>query len=144
MDYFYPKASGEYRWHIQQKCVQAIGRQPRAMMDTGDDKTMLRFDPPLAAGEKAEIDAIFSDPATVCDAPAIAIAGNSYLLKDIWECRAELEAAIGFPIVFWFPKSEPGDERPNRIRLDFAGRILTQQDKKAVEDAIKDLFIEWV
>ena len=30
-DYFYPKAGGDYRWHLQQKC-----RQPMAIMDTSE------------------------------------------------------------------------------------------------------------
>jgi len=46
-DYYYPKFSGDYRWHIQQRCLLARGQKPTAIMDT-TNQTMLRFDPALS------------------------------------------------------------------------------------------------
>ena len=88
---------------------------------------------------------IFSDPETAGNIPSTTLSEtkNCYMIKDIWECRAELEADIGFPVTLWFPKNLPTDKRPNRILLDFGGRILSVQDKKAVESAINNLFIGW-
>ena len=143
-DYYYPKAGGDYRWHIQQKCLLAIGREPVAMMDTSDNQTMLRFDPPLDTGEETLISDIFIDPGEVCNAPTVAVANNKYHIKDIYEWRDELATNIGFPVQLWFVKSAPEKEVPDMIELQFAGRILTTQDKKAVTDAINELFIGWV
>ena len=144
-DYFYPKWGGDYRFHVQYKCFLAIGRYPIGIENTSDNKTMLRFDPPLdEVTERPLIAAIFDDPNTAGDMPTVSITGNRYEIKDIWECRAELEADIGFPVTMWFPKNAPTDERPNRIVLDFGGKVLSVKDKKDVETAIQNLFIGWV
>lgn len=144
-DYFYWKAGGDYRWHIQQKCLLAIGREPIAMMDTSDNKTMLRFDPPLnEVTEKPLIDAIFADSNTACNAPTVTMINSTYRIKDIYEWRDELEANIGFPVTMWFTKSVPEKENPDYIDLHFEGKVLAVKDKKAVEDAVKALTIGWV
>lgn len=143
-DYYYPKAGGDYRWHITQKCKLAIGRGPNAIMDTSDNKTMLRFDPPLSDADELLVDEIFSDSATACDAPIITVQNNKYVIKDIYEWRAELETNIGFPLTLWFVKDPPESLKPNMIELQFGSKLLTVQDKKAVQDAIDALFIGWV
>ena len=143
-DYYYPKAGGDYRWHIQQKCLIAIGREPVAMMDTSDNKTMLRFDPPLSSEDELTIAEIFADPDTACDAPIISQINSTYRIKDIYEHRVELEAAIGFPVTMWFVKDPPESPRPNMIDLHFEGKILSVQDKKNVVVAVEDLTIGWV
>lgn len=141
-DYSFPQAGGDYRWHIQQKCFLAIGREPIGIADLGNS-TVLRFDPPLDAADLLLVEALFTDPGTVCDAP-IAAVNNKYVIKDIYEWRAELETNIGFPVTLWFTKSAPEKEAPDMIELQFGGRVLSVPDKKAVTDAIDLLFTGWV
>jgi len=144
-DYFYPKAGGDYRWHIQQKCRLAIGRKPICMMDTSDNMTMLRFDPPLdPVTELPLISEIFTDPATACNMPTMD-AGTTYMIKDIFDSdfRDVLGAELGCDVILWFPKSSPEVEKPDRIAITFS-KSLSVQDKKKAETAFLGLILGWV
>lgn len=143
-DYFYPKAGGEYRWHILQKCRLAIGRTPIAMMDTSNDMTVLRFDPPLDPGEETLIDAIFVDPATAGDMPVYPV-DSTYMIKDIFDSdfRDVLGVELGCDVILWFPKSSPELERPDRIAIAFS-KTLSVQERKKAENAFLGLILGWV
>lgn len=144
-DYFYPKIGGDHRWNIYQKCRLAIGREPIVIMDTSDDKTMLRFEPPLdVETEKPLIEATFADPDEARKTPVVTLKDHTYRIKDIYEWRKELEDKIGFSVVMWFTKSSPEKKNPDYIDLHFQGKVLSVQDKRAVVAAVEDLFIGWV
>jgi hypothetical protein len=144
-DYYFPKFSGDYRWHIQQKCRLAIGQTPIAIMDTSDDKTMLRFNPDLSTADENTLRTVtFPDETTASDMPA-QVAGETYMIKDIWhsEWRADLGTALGCEVILWFPKSAPEVERPDRIAITFS-KVLGVQEKKDAENAFLQLILGWV
>ena len=143
-DYFYSKAGGDFRWHIQQKCRLAIGREPFAMMDVGE-QTVLRFDPPLdPVTEEPLVADIFTDPATAGNM-STQDASMTYMIKDIFDSdfRAVLGADLGCEVTLWFPKSSPELERPDRIAITF-NKTLSVQDKKKAETAFLNLVLGWV
>ena len=139
--YTYPRATGDYSWNINSKCREAIGREPISRMGMGGN-TILTFDPPLSAGDETLISAVMNGPN-----PAnaiIEVINNSYVIKDLAEVLDELEAEIGFPVYITYFKSVPEAPRVDRIKLTFGGRLMTQQNKKAVTDALDTLMVGWV
>lgn len=144
-DYYYSKDIGDgYRYNIIQKCFYTIGREPIAMMNTPDNKTMLRFDPSLSSADELLIADLFSDSSIVSKPPVVTVQNNKYQIKDIYEFRQELTAACGFEVQVWFGKSSSKVSRPDIVELQFGNRLLTISDKKKVVDAIKKLTIGWI
>ena len=142
-EYYYPKVGGDYRWNILQKILLAIGRKAIDLLDK-ETQTIARFDPPLnETTEKPLIDAIFADPDTAGNA-TISVINNSYQIKDIYEWRQQIIDEVGFPVNIWFVKSAPEVDRPDVIVLEFGGKLLTNPEKKDVENAVENLTIGWV
>ena len=142
-DYFYPFIEGDYTWNIYSKCIQAIGREPVCrMLVTSGTTIVLTFDPPLdEETERPLISAIMAN--NPCD-PIVELIGMTYKIKDLYEALPDIEEAIGFPVYVTYGKSSPELNKCDEIFLTFAGKMLTNPEKKAVKDVIDNLIIGWV
>ena len=73
--------------------------------------------------------------------PNLQLVGNKFIVKDLWETREEFKTAIGgLEFSVWYTKSHPSKTRPDQIELHFQ-KILTNQEKKAIETAYADMII---
>ena len=141
--YIFPRdTSGGYRWHITEKCLMAIGRPHTMICDVGTDETMVGFDPPLTSEELPLIAAIFEGGNA--QAPPPADPGTKFIIKDAWYSTfmPDLAAELGCDVSIWFTKSSPELENTDLIELQFS-KVLTVQDKKAVQSAVDNLMVGW-
>jgi len=129
MTYWYPQVSGGYRWNMLQRIYLAIGIEPTSSGDTGG-QTFLTFSRELSVAEKASVDAIMSNNPTF---PPVTT-NTVFLVKDLWEFKADLEAAMGLNYDMYYYESVPGSGRIDMISLQFRSVLTTQQKNKVINE----------
>jgi hypothetical protein len=138
----YPKLPDGYRWNLLNKIRMATGYWPGTW--TTGTNTYLEFHEDLNQSEIDTVDAIMASPESACDPVEFAITGNTYIVKDIWNYRAQIEAACGFNVAIGYKASETPPD-PGALDLIVlqptdptyqAVKILTNPEKNALENAI--------
>ena len=125
-------------WHLYAKCMRAFGRKPMSVHGT-DDKTIVRFCPPLTPEEKLKLDEIM-DPETALAAPPVV--GSRCVIVDLSELMdVELPQFGGLECSMWFTKSSEDQKRYDRIELHFDNELSSAQ-KREIEKAYADL-LSW-
>ena len=140
----YPLLPDEYRWNLLNKISYKIGKWPGT--SSNSTQTKITFEEDLTPQEIADVDAIMADPDTAQDPIIFQSTGNTYVIKDTWEYRAELIANIGFEVAITYRSSgifgpkvndqiivQPTDPTYQAIR------ILTNPQKNALVNAVADL-----
>ncbi len=132
MQYDYPKTQGGYRWNMLQRILNTIGIEPNGTCDIGD-RTVLSFERELTEPEKVQLDAIMADRPTQPPVPV----GTRFVIRDIWNRRSDIAAAMGFPFKVYYSESVPGSGDVDQIEIHFAQVLTTTQRNKIISEYAK-------
>lgn len=115
-----------------------------ARIIAGDTMT-LRFDRDLTSPELTILNSILAVPDDAYDPVDFATVNNTFILKDIWDWRDQIETDCGFNVIITYRSSGSKGSRFDEIVIQAtnstydAERILTNPQKNALENAIQDL-----
>jgi hypothetical protein len=139
----YPPLPDGYRWNLLSKINYKIGKWPGT--ETNTRETKLEFIEDLTPQEIIDVEAIMADPNTAQSPIVFEILNNTFILKDVQEWRAELEAAAGYEIAITYRSSGLQGTALDEIVLQptdptyQAVRILSNPQKNALVGAVEDL-----
>jgi len=132
MEYKYTPVSGGYRWNMMQRIEETVGLRPTMTGDTGGF-TVVRFSRELTAEEKALLDSLMADNPT--QPPTTG--GTKFVVKDIFNQRNTIGAAIGFPYRVYYSESVPGSGNIDLVELHFDKTLTTQERNKVLSEFSK-------
>ena len=140
----YPPLPDGYRWNILQKIYLKIGKWPGSA--TTSSETIFNFIEDLSAQEITDVDDLIGDGSTCQDPIKFGIINNTYILKDVYEYRDQLEADAGYNIAITYRSSgtisgtvydeivlQPTDPTYQAVK------ILTNPQKNALASAVENL-----
>ena len=140
----YPPLPQGKRWNVIQKISLKTGYWPGTY--TTSQKTVFQFIEDLTPQEQIDVDLIIGDGGTCQDPIVFTSLNNTYILKDVFDWHAELEANTGFNIALSYRSSGTyGPDVYDEIVLQPTDptyqsvKVLGVQDKKAFIVAIEDL-----
>lgn len=141
----YPKLPGGYEWNLAYRLQIQTGYWPNISHTA--NQTVITFAEDLTQGAIDLVNAVMVIPATAQDPILFEITGNTYILKDIWEYRATLEADAGFNIAVSYRQSGSGPDPNAQDEIVLqptdptyqAVRILTNPQKNALVNAVEAL-----
>ena len=82
-----PLPTGGYTWNLLNKINMKIGKRPGT--STNSRHTYINFIEDLTAQEITDVDAVIGDGSKAKDPVIFPTADNKFILKDVWEWRAE-------------------------------------------------------
>lgn len=138
MNYRYPQVQGGYRWNMLQRIAHAVGLEPVGTSDVQVDsqwETCLTFSRELTEAEKAALDAVMADNPTFPPSSP-----TRFVVRDVWNQRNAIAAAIGVPYRIFYSQSVEGGE-VDQVELHF-DRPLTEAEKGRVRDTYARLIRE--
>lgn len=144
----YPKLPDGYGWNLSNKIRMKIGKKPG--ISSTANTTYINFDEDLIQAEIDIVDAIMDDPNTAQEPIESTITDNSYIIKDIWDWRQELETTTGINFAIGYKSS--GTFGPNVYDLiilvpmdvNYENEIeLTNPQKNTVANTIRSQMGGW-
>lgn len=138
--YTFPKPATEGMFYnLSQKIQLLVGQE--FTMSQRDETVMLTFANELSPAEQQDLSDLFNSAEPYeCTFPGFIDTGsNCFYIKDIYEWMTEFKTNTGLDFLMWFEPSGDPTKRNDLIKLQFS-QVLTQQQKKAIEDEYKTLF----
>jgi hypothetical protein len=113
-----------------QRIYNAIGMEPIGSGDNSSGQTFLTFSRELTNPEKNLVDSIMASNPTFPPSPV----GTRFVVADIWNKKAQFEAAIGLSYDIYYSESVPGSGDVDTIELHFKKSLnLTEKARVATE-----------
>jgi hypothetical protein len=143
-DYEYQKPTDTgFAWNLTQKVKKAIPNKAFIGTTVVSDKYLLSFDGELDPQEKADLDAIMADPATVYtpDIPANVV-GSVLQITDIYETLDDFNAQTGINFEIYFVEGTVGSGVVDKILL-IPDKPLATNEKNSVRSLFASL-AEWI
>src|SRR3990172_3646540 len=132
VEYRYAQVSGGYRWNLMERCRNEVGVNPIMAGDVAG-VTVVAFDRELTITEKAKLDALMNNnPTFPPNFP-----GSKFIIRDVWNQKATIQAAMGFPYTVYYSESTPGSGVVDQIELHFASILTAAQRNKIVSEYSK-------
>lgn len=114
-----------------QRIEQTVGIKPTMTGDTPDGsggmKTVVNFSRELTPEEKTLLDGVMADNPTLPPN----LPGTKFTIKDVFNQRNTIGAAIGFPYRVYYSESVPGSGNVDLVELHF-DKVLTTQERNKV------------
>lgn len=141
----YPRLPAGYEWNLAYRLQINTGYWPN--ISHTSNQTVVTFAEDLSQGAIDLVDAVMAVPATAQEPIKFEMTGNTYIVKDIWEHRATLEADAGFNIAVSYRRSAspPDPAAQDEIVLQptdptyKAIKILTNPEKNDLVAAVNSL-----
>ena len=140
---FNPLPEG-YRFNLLNKIYMKTGFWPAT--STTSSKTYLNFIEDLTAQQITDVENIIGDGSTCQNPIVFALSNNRYIIKDIWEYRADIEAEVGFNVAITYRSSGTyGSDVYDEIVVQptdptyQAQLIMTNPQKNTLLGALEDL-----
>jgi hypothetical protein len=117
--YYYPSVgSSGYRWNVLQRIANAIGLEPVALGDVGE-QTYLEFPRGLTEEEKNAVDAVMADNPTYPPQTANTV----FTLMDVWNRRQQIADALGLEYDLYYTESMEGSGDIDLIEIHFKKQL---------------------
>jgi hypothetical protein len=144
----YPKLPDGYGWNLSNKIRMRIGYN--TTISSTANNTYIRFAEDLVQAEIDQVDAFMVDPDAAQNPIESTIEENSYVIKDIWEWRQELETTTGINFAIGYKSSGTfGSKVYDLIVLvpmdaNYENEIaLTNPQKNSVQNTIRSQMGGW-
>jgi hypothetical protein len=140
----YPVLPAGYKWNMLEKIELKTGYRPRSTASDGN-QTRIHFIQDLTAEEIADVDAIVGDGSNAQDPIIFTMTNNTYIVKDIYNWRDQLETETGLNIAITYRSSGNKGSKLDEIVVQAtdptyqAVKILTNPEKNALVNAIANL-----
>jgi len=135
-----------YGWNLSNKIHRDTGEW--STISSTSSHTYIRFDNDLEQWQVDAVDALVAD--INAQNPEIGVEGNTYVIKDIWEWRAQLESLTGIKFFITYGSSGMfGDNVEDLIYLlpveedGATERVLSPNERNSVGNIIKQSFGGW-
>lgn len=138
--------STNYHFNLTSKIRHRISTYTGAIARIVAGSSMiLRFDRDLTSPELIILNSILAVPDNAYDPVNFATVNNTFIVKDIWDWRDQIETDTGYNIIITYRSSGSKGSRFDEIIIQAtnstydAERILTNPQKNALENAISNL-----
>lgn len=112
-----------------QRIEQTVGIKPTATGDA-DGSTFINFSRELTAQEKTLLDGVMtSSPTLPPNLP-----GTKFIVKDLYNQRAAIGTAMGFPYKVYYSESVLGSGNVDQLELHFSQTLTTTQRNKVITE----------
>lgn len=137
--YIYPQLVGGYRWNALQQLLRLnIGFTTLydTRYDGGEIQTTVITSAELSPTDKARLDALMASNPQFPPTPT----GVRFKVKDLWDQKTAIEAAMGQPFDIWYSESVPGSGVNDVIELHF--QPMNNAQKNVIRSAFASLIVE--
>lgn len=121
---------------MMQRIFEAVGIKPTAVGDSGG-LTFVDFSRELTVPEKTLLDSVMSTNPTLPPS----LPGTKFIIKDIYNQRASIGEAMGFPYKVYYSESVLGSGNVDQVEIHF-DQVLTNTQKNKVKSEFAKIITE--